>query len=235
MPPAGPEAAMFWPDLTHAPVRATMLPEQALRLPEGPEWEYEYTWNGERALILKEDARVRITSSQYGRDLTNRFPVVAASIGRLPGTRIILEGVIRSIEPRQWAAFGNAPTETPEGAVIRLIALDLLWLDEIDARQLPLAERRERLKAVVAGSNLLISLPLAGTAGEVLAQACEFGADGVMAKRSASRYRPFARSGDWLRVPLEARAPEPEIPARSLPWPGAEGFFGHGLAFRRMA
>lgn len=181
-----------------------MLVEHAARLPEGAEWEYEYSWPGDRVLAAKTGVRVRLIGAVQRRDLTNRFPVISAAVAKLGVEAAVIDGVIRAIEPRQLAAFGSH--EEAAGDSIRFIATDLLTLDAADERQLPWTTRRHDLAGLVAGTGLLLSFSLEMSAAEMLASAADLGADGVIAKRKDSRYRPYARLGDWVRVPLQLAA-----------------------------
>lgn len=181
-----------------------MLVEHATCLPEGAEWEYEYSWPGERVLAAKNGANVRLIGAIQRRDLTNRFPVIAATIAKLTIASVVIDGVVRAFEAGELALFGKA-TEPGDGG-IRFIATDVLAWDALDARQLPLVARRERLAEVTANTGMLSSFTLDSSPTEMLRRAGEVGADGVIAKRKDSRYRPFARLGDWVRVPIQAAA-----------------------------
>lgn len=179
-----------------------MLVEHVTALPEGEEWEYEYSWPGERVLAAKDGSSVRLTSVLHRRDLTNRFPVVAAAIAKLNAETAVLDGVVRAIDGVTISALlGGSAAPIPTGG-IRLIATDILWFDTIDARQLILSERKLRLREVTQGTGILVCAPTRQTVAQMIAGAEELGADGVIAKRRDSRYRPFARAGDWLRLAL---------------------------------
>ena len=53
------------------------------QLPEGEDWLYEVKWDGYRALIIKDGARVQI-QSRNNRDLTPMYPGIAAVAQKLP-------------------------------------------------------------------------------------------------------------------------------------------------------
>lgn len=204
-----------------------MLVEPVSALPSGPEWEYEYSWPGERVIAAKSGAGVRLASAGQRRDLTNRFPVIAATVAKLPPEAIVIDGLVRMIEPAQAALFGEAAAAQPGGpAELRLIATDLLWVDGIDVRQFTLETRRQRLRVLLAGSGVLIDKLLETDGPEMLAEAARLGADGVIAKRRDSRYRPFGRAGDWVRVTLQP--PGAHLAAGHRRVPPRFGFAGPG-------
>jgi bifunctional non-homologous end joining protein LigD len=196
---------MFWPQVLKPNLPTAMVVERAAQLPYGPEWQYEYSWPGERVLAVKRDASVQLISAAHRRDLTNRFPVIVAAMAKLTANYVVFDGVIRSIEQAQASVFAEAMT-IPAGsaAQLRLIATDVLWIDECDMRQQSLPNRKQRLAALVAGSGIMANLTLEGPPGDIIQMAQSVGADGVLAKRRDSRYRPFARAGDWVRVSFDS-------------------------------
>lgn len=182
-------------------------------LPVGAEWEYEYNWAGDRILAAKEGPGARLKSAGQRRDLTNRFPAVAAALAKLPAQTAILDGVVRTIDPRQSAVFAGVTGLLAAGVtLIRFIATDLLWFNHEDVRGLPWRIRKQRLRKLVEGTGILFSGPVSVPPGELPAEAGKVGADGIMAKRRDSRYRPYARAGDWVLVPADA--PSGPLPLR---------------------
>ena len=185
-----------------------MLVEHSLTLPQGDEWEYEVGWAGERVLANKDGSSVCLTSVLRQKDVTNRFPVVAAVIAKLPPASLVLDGVICAIEPWQFDAFDKAGilSSSPLVPRLHLIAMDLLWVDGTDLRQIALVDRKQRLRELVKNTAVLMPGAPAVGADEIFAQAKRVGAEAVIAKRRGSRYRPFGRAGDWVRVAVEATA-----------------------------
>jgi bifunctional non-homologous end joining protein LigD len=210
-----------------------MVMERAAQLPEGAEWQYEYSWPGERVLAIKRETSVQLVTAAHRRDLTNRFPVIVAAMAKLNATYVVIDGVIRSIEPAQAAVFSEPIVIVPGGsAEVRLIATDVLWINECDVRQQSLANRKHQLAQLVAGSGILANLPLEHSPDEVLQEGRCVGADAVLAKRRDSRYRPFARTGDWVRVGCAAATGAMATSNSSRPSPSTgardSGPFGAG-------
>jgi ATP-dependent DNA ligase len=65
----------------------------ALKLPEGPEWQYEPKWDGFRCLAFRdgEDVELRSKSNQ---PLSRYFPEMVAALRNLPAKRFVLDGEI---------------------------------------------------------------------------------------------------------------------------------------------
>jgi ATP-dependent DNA ligase len=79
------------------------------------------------------------------------------------------------------------------------IAFDLLWLNGIDLRSLPLSERRLALQTVLPKASPVLSeaLSVEGRSRELFNLMCTNDLEGVVAKRLADRYHPHAR---WLKI-----------------------------------
>jgi bifunctional non-homologous end joining protein LigD len=173
------------------------------RLPEGEEWLYEVKFDGYRALLLKDSDRLEIRS-RNNKDLTARYPSVTAGGKRLRASQAIVDGEVVALDHEGRPSFQALQhPATHKGHAIAFFAFDLLGLDGQDLTGLPLAARRQRLAEVVAGSGVLLSIELPGTAQEVVAAVRGLGLEGVIAKRRDSRYSPGDRSAAWLKVKLD--------------------------------
>lgn len=180
-----------------------MAAEPARSLPEGEEWLYEVKFDGYRALIIKHGPRVEIRS-RNDRDLTVNFPEVAEAAERLNARRAVVDGELVALDPRGVPSFQALQHRgTHPGYWITFYAFDLLQVDGRDLKDTSLATRRERLRRLLAGSGLLLSQELPGTAAQVVRAVRRLGLEGVIAKRKDSRYVPGARSSDWLKLKLE--------------------------------
>jgi bifunctional non-homologous end joining protein LigD len=84
---------------------------------------------------------------------------------------------------------------------VQFIAFDLLWLDGEPLLDLPLVERRARLAEVLVETrDVRLSQVVHGRGVDFFEQARGLGLEGVVAKRSASPYRPGTRSHDWRKI-----------------------------------
>lgn len=81
-------------------------------------------------------------------------------------------------------------------------AFDLLNLEGQDLRQLPLCERKAKLRALIAGSPIRYSAELEGDAAAVISTIENAGLEGVIAKRRQSAYQSRTRSPDRLKLKL---------------------------------
>ena len=172
-------------------------------LPGGPEWMYELKFDGYRALILKNGASVEIRSRNE-KDMTQLYPGVVRAGMQLAATSAVVDGEIVAVDHSGRPSFQALQhRSTYSKHTIAFYAFDLLHLDGGNLTGRPLDERRELLAGVVAGSGLLLSEELPGTAEEVANAVRGLGLEGVLAKRRDSRYLPGHRSDAWLKLKLE--------------------------------
>ena len=82
-----------------------------------------------------------------------------------------------------------------------LLAFDILELDGTDLRDLPLVERKRRLKALLGRQDdgLQFVEHLEGDGAEIFKAACRLGLEGIVSKRADSAYRA-GRSKMWLKI-----------------------------------
>jgi bifunctional non-homologous end joining protein LigD len=86
---------------------------------------------------------------------------------------------------------------------VALVAFDLLWLDGHDLTGLGLQERRELLETIVEQDHRLQVVTHVEGGGKAFVEvARELGLEGVVAKRTGSRYQPGRRSPDWRKIKL---------------------------------
>jgi len=176
-----------------------MMATAARELPAGPDWSYEVKWDGYRAQIVKDGARVTLASRNL-KDITDTFRRVAAAASRIDAKSAIVDGEIVALDADGRPSFQALHHWATEGLAIVFYAFDLLHLDGRTLLKTPLDERRAALARVIRGSDLLLSEPLPGTPSEITAAVKALGLEGVVAKRRRSLYDPGRRSDAWVKV-----------------------------------
>jgi bifunctional non-homologous end joining protein LigD len=172
-------------------------------LPEGDAWLYELKLDGYRALLIKDDQRVRIISRNE-KDLTASYPAVAAAGARLEAVSVVLDGELVALDADGRPSFQALQHRSAHpGHAIVYYAFDVLHLDGRDLTGAPLRARRELLPRVTGRSGILLSAELAGSAADVIAAVSRLGLEGVIAKRRDSRYDAGQRSGAWVKLKLD--------------------------------
>ncbi len=178
-----------------------LLPREVKDLPHGEDWIYEFLWGGERVRAVKHDSSVQLLARD-GRDLTNRFPRIAAAVARLRIAEAVLDGEILHLDsyPPHVTRFLAQAVDEPSCGGTALLAFDLLGHEGKDVRQFSLFCRRLLLSSAVQGTPIILSPLIDGNSVEALASAARLGFRGVVAKRAGSPYRPNSLSADWLKT-----------------------------------
>ncbi len=180
-----------------------------------PGWLFELKYDGARVLAQRRGDRVELRS-RSGRDATRTYPEIARALARLPVDDVLLDGEVvalddsgRSSFERLQRRFRGSP-ERPRAEIDTPVvyqAFDLIALLGHDLRDLPLLERK-RLLAEVAPRSGRIRLAdhIEGDGRALYAAAREHGLEGVVAKRSDSRWSSGKRSPHWLKLKAERSA-----------------------------
>ena len=173
------------------PPLSPQLARSRTTLPEGDGWAYEPKLDGFRALVFVDGETVEI-ASRNGKPLDRYFPEVVAS---LPAGRYVLDGEIvassfdtlgQRIHPAK-SRIERLSVETPA----RMVAFDLLALDDDVLLERPYRERRAALEAAALDGVELT--PVVWTADE--AQGWLLNEEGVIAKEADAPYLPGERTG----------------------------------------
>ena len=171
------------------------LARSRARLPEGDNWAYEPKWDGFRCVAFVDGEDVHL-QSRNGKPLTRYFPELAFMPGRfvLDGEIVIFgeDGVqlFDALGQRIHPAASRVQMLS-ETTPARFIAFDLLARDDEVLLDLPYAERRAALVAVVEPPVDITPW----TADPADAEPWLRGAEGVIAKELDAPYRPGERTG----------------------------------------
>ena len=180
------------------PLKPPLLPQlarPAKTLPTGAGWVYEPKWDGFRAIAFVDGADVYL-QSRSGKPLRRYFPELSFPEGRyvLDGEIVLFDAQGRQdfdalgqrIHPAQ-SRISMLAVETPT----RYIAFDLLAAGDEALLELPQAERRARLEALVDEPVELTPMAITADGAQEWLQHAE----GVIAKRADAPYRPGERVG----------------------------------------
>ena len=185
----------------YEPMLATLTQD----LPRGGGWLYEVKFDGYRALASLRGGEVELRS-RTGNDLTQRFEDVARALPAAVKTPdCVLDGEICALDDAGRPSF-SAMQKGEAGTPIVYYAFDLLEVEGEPLLDRPLAERHERLEALVDRRRRTVRISETFTDGPALLKAAEEQElEGVVAKRADSRYQPGRRSRDWLKVKTHGR------------------------------
>jgi bifunctional non-homologous end joining protein LigD len=194
-----------------APVPAWIGPQLATNATDVPRergWAFEVKYDGYRLGARLEGGKVRLyTRNRH--NWTERFRDIAAGIATLEANNAWIDGEVVAFRADGRSSFGELQRALDANGARDLVfvAFDLPFLDGADWRDRPLAERRERLRKLLADSGhprLRFSESIAADAGDIMQLACRWGLEGLIAKRVAAPYRS-ARTRDWLKLKCRPR------------------------------
>jgi bifunctional non-homologous end joining protein LigD len=194
-------------------------------LPDGPQWCYEFKWDGVRALVSIRSPEhgavgggIRI-HSRSGADITATSPEVA-DLGRelftrSGGSEVRLDGEIVALGPDGSPSFGALQSrmavnnerrarKLAETTPAAFLAFDLLVNDGADVTPLPYEARRELLQALPIDVPPSLCAP-EFSAADAIAIAREQRLEGVVAKLKGRPYEAGRRSAGWIKMPFRQR------------------------------
>jgi bifunctional non-homologous end joining protein LigD len=182
---------------SYKPMFASLEREE--NMPQGEGWEYEIKWDGYRivARVAGGEAELRTRKDQ---DYTERFANVAKELVKaLKTPDCVVDGEVCALDEEGRPSF-SAMQQSKAASPIVYYVFDLLEVDGEPVIDLPLAERRKRLKKLLDGRNRTIQFSDSFDDGKALLRAAEERRlEGIMGKRLDSRYLPGRRSRDWLK------------------------------------
>ena len=186
------------------PQLATLVEEP----PRGEGWIYEVKFDGYRLLARIDGDDVRLFT-RNGNNWTPRMKALAEEVARLGIASAWLDGEIVVLN-----AKGNPDFQALQGAFdvsktadIVYFAFDLPYFGGYDLRRVPLVQRRELLRKVLASSaseRVRFSEHFEADAAQLLEGACKQGLEGVIGKRADSAYTS-KRSATWIKLKCTRR------------------------------
>ena len=182
-----------------------MLAKLVRELPFG-DYLYEPKWDGFRCLVFRDEEEL-LLQSRNGKPLDRYFPELHDPLRRLLPQRCVVDGelVVPVGEELDFDALSerihpaaSRVAELSRRTPARLVAFDLLALDGEDLTGVGFAQRRQRLEAVLEGTEPPLHLTPAtedpGVAADWFRRFEGAGLDGVIAKPSSGRYSPGKRT-----------------------------------------
>jgi bifunctional non-homologous end joining protein LigD len=182
------------------------------KLPDGDAWSYEFKWDGLRICAAAMSGQLRL-QSRLGNDLGAKFPeleTLTASVGSivLDGELVVMSGQLPDFDAvlgRRQAQGADVPV-LAERRPASVMVFDLLALKGVDWRRRPYTERRAALERLQLPPGWKVP-PVADDRDAALAVSLEYGLEGVVAKRRASRYTSGS-SAAWIKyrhqLPVDA-------------------------------
>ena len=177
-----------------------MLAKPSDHLPSGAHWTYELKLDGYRSLVMKHKGRVTLFSRR-GNSLNTKVPSIAKAFSFLPDETVV-DGELVVLDETGRPSFSALQNSRFTPDALYFYVFDLIALHGRDLRKLLLRDRRRLLERdALAGMRdpVRLSAGFKASATDLIAAAKNAGLEGVIAKRTDSRYESGERSGAWIK------------------------------------
>jgi bifunctional non-homologous end joining protein LigD len=163
---------------------------------DNPDFVFELKHDGFRSLAYIADGRCSLISRRKHYHYKS-FDSLKTALAKLRAKTAILDGEIVCIDSEGKGRFNLLFRHRAEPA---FYAFDLLWLNGKDLRQLPLIDRKKRLRQLIGKSDCerIIYVQHIEMRGCVLYRAiCKKDLEGIICKKKNGTY---SVSGQWLKL-----------------------------------
>jgi bifunctional non-homologous end joining protein LigD len=177
-----------------------MLAKSANNAFNDPKWIFEIKLDGYRALALVDQASARLIS-RAGNELSSAYPAI---VDDLVSTKLtaVFDGEIVVLDESGVPRFELLQNyRTAHRGHLVYYIFDLLFLNGQDLRGQPLIRRKETLRQVLNGSEIVRYVEhIDGSGKEFFELAKEKGLEGIVAKKKSAAYIDGKRVDHWLKI-----------------------------------
>jgi len=172
---------------------------------DNAEWQYEIKWDGYRTIAFCNKTKVEL-KSRNGKSYNEKFYPVHKAVHDW-NINAVVDGEVVVLDETGKSNFGALQNWRSEAdGEIYFYVFDVLWLNGKDLMQIPLSERRNILKQMIPENNIIrLSENFEASGIEFFEAAKKMGLEGIIAKKSDSKYSPGSRSREWLKVKANKR------------------------------
>ncbi|HJV40298.1 DNA ligase D [Caulobacter sp.] len=189
-------------------VMPDFVPPQLCKLvdrpPAGGDWAHEIKFDGYRMQMRVEGGKATLRT-RAGLDWSRKFPRLIKDGAALPDA--LIDGEVVALDADGSPSFADLQAALAEEKTDDLIffVFDLLHAEGEDLTDLPLSERKARLKALLPQDGDRIRYVEHFTSGgqAVLQSACRMSLEGVISKKLDAPYRS-GKSGGWTKAKCRA-------------------------------
>ena len=162
-------------------------------------WLFETKWDGFRVVAWIRPGAVTLFS-RNGLSVTAAYPRVAGALAKIRHYAVI-DGELVVLDKKGRSRFQLLQEARKSGGRLRYCVFDLMYLDGRDLRQLPLVERKRKLRHILPGGAVIhFSSHVRRNGVRAFLKAQRLGLEGVMAKRADGRYYSGRRTREWLKI-----------------------------------
>jgi bifunctional non-homologous end joining protein LigD len=166
---------------------------------DDPAWVFEVKWDGYRLLAHIRGGTATLMT-RGGIDASRKYPKICKTLAGIKGDAIV-DGELVALDKSGKPRFELMQHAHERGDTLVFYAFDLLCDGGKDIRELPLLERKRRLRKLLPKTRLIrFSDHVKERGTRFFEEAKRQGLEGVVAKRADSKYHSGTRSRDWLKI-----------------------------------
>jgi len=171
---------------------------------DNDDWIFETKFDGYRALAQIQNSKVSLIS-RNGISFNAKYPEIAKTLEAVSND-LILDGeiVVEDAKGKSHFQWLQHIDEKPDRGTLKFYVFDILYFQGYDLTGLELLQRKKILKAVLPKlKNIIYSDHIIGDGIKAFAKAEKSAGEGIIAKKSNSKYQTNKRSKDWLKIKTE--------------------------------
>jgi bifunctional non-homologous end joining protein LigD len=160
------------------------------------EFVFELKMDGWRCLTYIEDGKCRLISRKQNQ--LKSFPPLNAALAQLPVQNAIIDGEVVCLDAKGRSVFLDMRRRKANAI---LYCFDLLWLNNEDLRNLPLVERKLRLRHLIRTSRnrgLLYASHMERDGVRLFRAICQQDCEGIVGKYRRGTYANTPTS--WVKI-----------------------------------
>lgn len=170
--------------------------------PQGDAWLHEIKYDGYRLEARLSNGKVQLLTRR-GLNWTQKFPAIAAALAKFPAKTALIDGEVVVEDNNGVSSFSllQQALKTSDDRRMIFYAFDLMHLNGLDLRSLPLSARKDALAQLLASAPrgpLRFSESILEHGPTLFAKACEIGLEGIVSKRMDAAYRS-GRGREWIK------------------------------------
>jgi DNA ligase D-like protein (predicted ligase) len=170
--------------------------------PTRENWAHELKYDGFRFHARLDRGKVKLLT-RTGLDWTDKYENTAVAIGKIKARTAYIDGELCAVNPDGTTSFAELQAATDSKSTSHLVyfAFDLIFLNGENLTELPLLDRKERLRRLLKGvpQSIQYSGHHFGDGKRFLDAACGAKAEGIISKRMDCPYKPGNR-GLWVKT-----------------------------------
>jgi len=162
------------------------------------DWQYEIKWDGFRTVAYCFGDQVDLFSKNH-KSFNKKFSAIKHELERMK-LNAVLDGEVVMLDQDGSPNFSNIISAERTGLLVFYV-FDLLWYKGRNVLELPLYQRRNILKSIIAKSETVRFSDHVNEKGiELFDMVQEHRVEGIVAKHKQSIYSPGYRTNQWLKI-----------------------------------